>query len=222
MVVRRRMEFELEKARARAHILEGLRVALKHLDEIIELIRKSPDADAARDRMMKRYKLSEIQAQAILDMQLRRLAALERKKIEDEYKEIIAQIKVLEGLLHSPAKMRTVVADELRQVKEAYGDRRRTQIARLGAGSKSLIPVLTAADLLPEREIWVTATTEGLVSRTLDEKPPRISGLAAPRFFTAGQYARHIIPGLIPGRSGWHPGRGSAGSRESTGWRPTA
>ena len=182
VVVRRRMEFELEKARARAHILEGLRVALKYLDEIIELIRKSPDADAARDRMMKRYKLSEIQAQAILDMQLRRLAALERKKIEDEYKEIIAQIKVLEGLLHSPAKMRTVVADELRQVKEAYGDRRRTQIARLGAGSKSLIPVLTAADLLPEREIWVTATTEGLVSRTLDEKPPRISGLAAPRF----------------------------------------
>jgi DNA gyrase subunit A len=182
VVVRRRLEFDLEKARARAHILEGLRVALKHLDEIIELIRKSPDADVARERLMKRYKLSEIQAQAILDMQLRRLAALERKKIEDEYKEILAQIKTLEGLLRSPGRMRAVVADELRQVKEAYSDRRRTQIARLGAGSKSLIPVLTAANLLPEREVWVTATANGLVARTLDEKPPRPSGLAAPRF----------------------------------------
>jgi DNA gyrase subunit A len=182
VVVRRRLEFDLEKARARAHILEGLRVALKYLDEIIELIRKSPDADAARDRLMKRYKLSDLQAQAILDMQLRRLAALERKKIEDEYKEVLATIKALEGVLHSAARMRTLVAAELRQVKEAYADRRRTQIARLGAGSKSLIPVLTAADLLPEREIWVSGSAEGLVSRTLDEKPPRPSGMAAPRF----------------------------------------
>ena len=182
VVVRRRLEFDLEKAHARAHILEGLRVALQHLDEIIELIRKSPDADVAKERLMKRYKLSEIQAQAILDMQLRRLAALERKKIEDEYKEVLATIKMLEGLLRSPAKMRTVVADELRQVKEAYGDRRRTQIARLGAGAKAVIPMLTAADLLPEREIWVSATAEGLVARTLDDKPPRPSGMAAPRF----------------------------------------
>ncbi len=182
VVVRRRLEFDLEKARARAHILEGLRVALKHLDEIIELIRKSPDADAARNRLMRRYKLSDIQAQAILDMQLRRLAALERKKIEDEYKEVLATIKTLEGLLRSAVKMRTLVADELRQVKESYSDRRRTQIARLGPGAKAVIPVLTTADLLPEREIWVSASSEGLVSRTLDEKPPRPSGTAAPRF----------------------------------------
>lgn len=182
IVIRRRAEFELDKARQRAHILEGLRVALKHLDEIIELIKKSPDADIARDRLMKRYRLSDIQAQAILDMQLRRLAALERKKIEDEYKEVVAQIKTLEALLHSPLKLRQTVATELRQVKEAFSDRRRTQITRLGAGAKSVLPVLTATDLLPEQTVWVSATSDGLVSRTLDEKPPRISGSIAPRF----------------------------------------
>ncbi len=182
VVIRRRGEYELEKARQRAHILEGLRVALKYLDEIIELIKKSPDAETARDRLMKRYRLSEIQAQAILDMQLRRLAALERKKIEDEYKELIAQIKTLEALLSSPLKLRQTVAGELHQVKETYADRRRTQITRLGAGAKSVLPVLTATDLLPEQTVWVSATEDGLVSRTLDEKPPRISGSMAPRF----------------------------------------
>lgn len=182
VVIRRRGEFELEKARARLHILEGLRVALKHLDEIIDLIKKAPDADIARDRLMKRYRLTEIQAQAILDMQLRRLAALERKKIEDEYRELLAQIKQLEGLLRSPLKMRQTVAAELRQVKNDYGDRRRTQITRLGADAKSVLPVLTATDLLPEQTVWVSATSDGLLSRTLDEKPPRISGSAAPRF----------------------------------------
>lgn len=182
VVIRRRGEYELQKARSRLHILEGLRVALKHLDEIIDLIKKAPDADIARDRLVKRYRLSEIQAQAILDMQLRRLAALERKKIEDEYKELLAQIKLLEGLLHSPLKMRQTVATELRQVKEEYGDRRRTQITRLGAGAKSVLPVLTATDLLPEQTVWVAATSDGLISRTLDEKPPRISGTLAPRF----------------------------------------
>ena len=181
-VVRRRGEFELEKARQRAHILEGLRTALKFLDEVIELIRKAPDADMARDRLMKRFKFSELQAQAILDMQLRRLAALERKKIEDEYKELQALIKQLEALLRSPARMRQTVADELRLVKETYGDRRRTQIARRGAGARAATPVLTAADLMPERTVWVAATAEGLVSRTHDEKPPRLSGTAAPSF----------------------------------------
>ncbi len=181
-VIKRRAEFELEKARQRLHILEGLRVALRHLDEIIALIKKAPDADVARDRLMKRYRLSDVQAQAILDMQLRRLAALERQKIEDEYKELLAQIKHLEGLLRSPLKMRETVAQELVQVKEQYGDRRRTQITRLGAGAKSVLPVLTATDLLPEQVVWVSATSDGLISRTLDEKPPRISGTAAPRF----------------------------------------
>jgi DNA gyrase subunit A len=182
VVIRRRGEYELEKARSRLHILEGLRVALKHLDAIIDLIKKAPDADIARDRLMKRYRLSEIQAQAILDMQLRRLAALERKKIEDEYRELLAQIKLLEGLLRSPLKMRQTVAAELCQVKEEFGDRRRTQITRLGADAKSVLPVLTATDLLPEQTVWVAATSDGLISRTLDEKPPRLSGTAAPRY----------------------------------------
>jgi DNA gyrase subunit A len=182
VVIRRRGEYELEKARQRAHILEGLRVALKHLDAIIELIKKSADADTARERLMKRYNLSEIQAQAILDLQLRRLAALERKKIEDEYKEVTALIKALEALLRSPLRLRQTVATELRQVKEAYSDRRRTQITRLGAGAKSVLPVLSATDLLPEQTVWVSVTSDSLISRTLDEKPPRISGSMAPRF----------------------------------------
>jgi DNA gyrase subunit A len=110
-VVRRRAEHDLEKARQRAHILEGLRIALKNLDEVIDLIRKAPDVETARIRLMKRFRLSEIQAQSILDMQLRRLAALERKKIEEEYKEVTALIKELESLLRSPKKMRGLVGD---------------------------------------------------------------------------------------------------------------
>ena len=131
-VIKRRAEFDLEKAKQRAHILEGYLIALKNLDEIIELIRSAADVDAARNKLMKRFKLTEPQATAILDMQLRRLAALERKKIETEYKEITAVIKQLIDLLKSPKKMRGVVADELLKVKEQYGDRRRTQIVNLG------------------------------------------------------------------------------------------
>lgn len=178
-VIRRRAEYDLEKARQRAHILEGLRVALRHLDEIIDLIRRSADTDQARERLMKRYKLTETQALAILEMPLKRLAALERKKIEDEYKELQMQIKNLEALLRSPLKMRQTVADELRQVKESYGDRRRTQIAHLGAGTQ-VAPVLTASELLPERNVWIQVTAEGLISRTIEDKPPRIAGTAAP------------------------------------------
>jgi DNA gyrase subunit A len=178
-VVRRRTEYDLEKARQRAHILEGYRVALKNLDEVIDMIRKAPDVDTARARLMKRFKLSEIQAQAILDMPLRRLAALERKKIEEEYKEVIALIKELEALLRSPRKMRQVIGDELLAAKEAFGDRRRTQIVRLGKGEgkKSL---LTIEDLAPEKTAWVAATRAGQVWRTLDDKPPRQSGSDAP------------------------------------------
>ena len=102
-------------------------VALKNLDEVINIIRSASDVDSARGKLMKRFKLTELQANAILDMQLRRLAALERKKIETEYKEVTATIKDLENLLKSPKRMRGVVADELLKVKDQYGDRRRTQ-----------------------------------------------------------------------------------------------
>lgn len=179
-VIKRRAEYDLEKARARAHILEGYLVALKNLDEIIELIKKSPDVETARERLMKRYKLSEIQANAILEMQLRRLAALERKKIETEYKEILALIKELESLLKSPAKMRSVAAEELLRVKTAYGDKRRTQIVNLKAG-KEKKHVLTSTQLLPEQVVWVGMNADGILSRTRDEKPPRPSGSDAPK-----------------------------------------
>jgi DNA gyrase subunit A len=149
-IVRRRSQFELEKARQRLHILEGYRVALKNLDEVIDLIRKAPDADQARTRLMKRFKLSEIQAQAILDLQLRRLAALERKKIEEEFKEILARIKELEALLRSPKKMRQVVSEELLAVKEKFNDRRRTHNVVLKAGQTSA-SLARSSEQVPEK-----------------------------------------------------------------------
>jgi DNA gyrase subunit A len=182
VVIRRRSEYDLEKARQRAHILEGYLIALKNLDAVIDLIRKSPDADTAKVRLMKRFRLSDLQAQAILDMQLRRLAALERKKIEEEYKAIQTQIKALVALLKSPKKMRELCSEELGQVKELYGDRRRTVI--MGATSveaKGVAP-LPGVSLAPEQIVWVCVTDEGLISRTEDEKSPRISGNAAPKF----------------------------------------
>ncbi len=179
-VIRRRAEYDLEKAKARAHILEGYLVALKNLDEIIELIKKSPDVETARERLMKRYKLSEIQANAILEMQLRRLAALERKKIETEYKEVLALVKELESLLKSVGKMRALAAEELLKVKAAYSDKRRTQIVNLKEG-KEKKHVLTSTQLLPEQVVWVGMNAEGILSRTRDEKPPRSSGSDAPK-----------------------------------------
>jgi DNA gyrase subunit A len=179
VVVRRRSQYELEKARARAHILEGLRVALKNLDEVIALIRRAADADVARTRLMKRFRLSEIQAQAILDMALRRLAALERKKIEEEYKEVTLLIKELESLLRSPKKMRQVVSTELLAVQEAYADRRRTQIIQLKAGETGSTAHLMG-DITPQKKVWLSVTREGLVSRSLDENQPRSSGREVP------------------------------------------
>ena len=179
-VIKRRAEYDLDKAKQRAHILEGYLVALKNLDEVIKLIRNAPDVQAARAKLMKKYKLTEIQANAILEMQLRRLAALERKKIDTEYKEVKADIKTLEGLLKSPKKMRGVVADELVEVKADYGDRRRTQIVSVEEG-KAAQP-MTARDLLPEQTVWVGVTVDGLASRTRDDKSPRPSGNEAPRW----------------------------------------
>ncbi len=171
VVVRRRSEFDLARAKHRQHILEGLRVALKHLDEIIALIRNSPDADQARARLMKRYDLTEIQAQAILDMQLRRLASLERKKIEDEYREVVAEIKDLEALLRSPRRMRQTVEQELAGMKEIYGDRRRTQIFSLKDGD-SARSLLTTTDLTAAQSVWVGVTADGKIGRTHGETMP--------------------------------------------------
>jgi DNA gyrase subunit A len=178
-VIRRRSEHDLEKARQRAHILEGLRIALLNLDEVIDLIRKAPDVETARTRLIKRFRLSDLQAQAILDMQLRRLAALERKKIEEEYKEVLAHIRELEGLLRSPKKMRQSVSDELLVVKEAYGDRRRTQIVSVKQGA-SKRALLTTTDLAPDKAVWICVTPDGLIWRTHEGELPRQSGSDAP------------------------------------------
>jgi DNA gyrase subunit A len=178
-VVKRRTEYDLGKARARAHILEGLRIALGHLDEIIALIKAAPDVETARAKLMKRYKLSEIQATAILDMQLRRLAALERKKIELEYKEMMVTIKILEGLLSSPRKMRQAVSDELVAVKEKYGDRRRTQLVNLKKGGK-VEHITVTSSMAPDQPAWVTVSADGIISRREGESAPRLSGREAP------------------------------------------
>ncbi|MDQ3249698.1 MAG: DNA gyrase subunit A, partial [Chloroflexota bacterium] len=129
VVLTRRTEFQLSKARERAHILEGLRIALEFLDEVIQLIRTSDSAEAARSGLMTRFGLSQVQAQAILDLQLRRLAALERQKIEDEYQELMTRIAFLLDLLAHPEKIRQIVRDDILMLKDKYGDERRTAIA---------------------------------------------------------------------------------------------
>jgi len=157
-IITRRANYELDKARQRAHILEGLRVALAHLDEIIQTIRSSRTAETARANLMKNFKLTEIQANAILDMPLRRLAALERKKIEDEYKELLAQIKTLEELLKSRKKVLGVIKDELTELKEKYGSPRRTLIVDYATTAGE---VTTARDLVPVEDVVVAVTESG-------------------------------------------------------------
>lgn len=178
-IIRRRSEYDLERARKRAHILEGLLVALHNLDEVIALIRRAPDAELAKTRLVKRFRLSDLQAQAILDMPLRRLAALERKKIEEEYKDMQAQIKNLEALLRSPKKMRQVVAQELNTIRDAFSDARRTQILQPTEGEISH-SLLTTTDLVPQQFVWVMASPDGLLARTVEDKLPRLSGREAP------------------------------------------
>ncbi len=158
-VVRRRTEFDLARAQERAHILEGLKIALDNLDEVIATIRASADSDAARSALMQRFGLSDVQANAILEMQLRRLAALERKKIEDEYEAIIRLIGELEDLLGNPRKILTVITDELTELKRKYGDDRRTRI-QADANRE-----LTAEDLVTAEDVVVTLSQRGYIKR---------------------------------------------------------
>ncbi len=179
-IVKRRSEFDLQQARDRAHVLEGLRIALANLDEVIGVIRRSRTVETARVNLRKRFKLTVIQAQAILDMPLRRLASLERRKIEEEYKQVKARIRQLEALLRSPKKMRLAVAEELLAIKEEFGDRRRTQIVHL-KGGREAVPV-RMSDLAPDKTVWVMASPAGEVARTLENKLPRQSGSQAPKW----------------------------------------
>jgi len=159
LIVVRRTQYQLKAAKLRAHILEGLMIALKNLDAVINTIKKSRDADAAKINLIKKFKLTDIQAQAILDMQLRRLAALERKKIEDEYKAIKKTIDQLITLLLSPEKVITTISNELTELKSQYGDARRTKII------KASLKGFSEEDLEPEEACLVTMTESGYIKR---------------------------------------------------------
>jgi DNA gyrase subunit A len=158
-IVRRRTEFDLARARERAHILEGLKIALDNLDEVIKTIRASVDTDAARAALVKRFKLSEAQANAILEMQLRRLAALERKKIEDEYEAVIRLIAELEDLLANPRKVLMAIRDELDELIRKYGNDRKTRI------ESDANRELTAEDLVAAEDVVVTLSQRGYIKR---------------------------------------------------------
>ncbi|OGH11384.1 MAG: DNA gyrase subunit A [Candidatus Levybacteria bacterium RIFCSPLOWO2_01_FULL_36_13] len=159
LVVKRRSEFELKQAQARLHILEGLKIAVDNIDAVIKTIRASSDQDEAKKNLMTKFKLSEIQATAILDMQLRRLAALERQKIEDEYKMVKETIAYLEDLLAHPAKMLTVIKDELIKLKERYNDARRTKVFKGKVGEFS------EEDLIQNEPTVITLTDTGYIKR---------------------------------------------------------
>ena len=158
-IVRRRTTFDLARAQERAHILEGLKIALDNLDEVIKTIRASADSDAARAALVSRFKLSEAQANAILEMQLRRLAALERKKIEDEYEQVIRLIAELEDLLANPRKILEAIRDELEELKRKYGDERKTRI------QADVNRELTAEDLVAAEDVVVTLSQRGYIKR---------------------------------------------------------
>ncbi len=159
-VIRRRTEYELERARHRAHVLEGLLIALANLDEVIETIKRSESVEAARHNLIRRFELTEIQAQAILDMQLRRLAALEVQKIQDEHADLIKQIAYYEDLLANPHKILQLVRDDLEELRETYGDERRTTITPGDDAAD-----FSAEDLIPREDVLISITRRGYVKR---------------------------------------------------------
>ncbi|MBC1803238.1 DNA gyrase subunit A [Listeria booriae] len=159
IVIRRRTEFELRKAEARAHILEGLRIALDNIDAVIKLIRASKTADIAKEGLMTQFSLSDKQAQAILDMRLQRLTGLERDKIEDEFNSLMALITDLKEILADDERILEVIREELTEIKEKYADKRRTEIL---AGD---LVSLEDEDLIPEEEVAITLTNKGYIKR---------------------------------------------------------
>ena len=159
VIIKRRTAFELRRAEARAHILEGLRIALDHLDEVISLIRNSKTTDIARNGLIERFNLSEKQAQAILDMRLQRLTGLEREKIEEEYAELLKLIQELKAILADEEKVLEIIREELIDIKERFNDERRTDIVIGGAD------FLEDEDLIPEENIVITLTHQGYIKR---------------------------------------------------------
>ncbi|MBT2692176.1 DNA gyrase subunit A [Bacillus sp. ISL-55] len=159
VVIRRRTEFELRKAEARAHILEGLRIALDNLDAVISLIRSSRTTDIAREGLMTQFKLSEKQAQAILDMRLQRLTGLEREKIEEEFQNLMQLISELKAILADKEKVLEIIREELTEIKERFNDERRTEIVSGG------LEMIEDEDLIPRENIVITLTHNGYVKR---------------------------------------------------------
>ncbi len=159
IVIERRTKYELRKAEDRAHILEGLRIALDHIDEVINTIRASANRDEAKKNLIAKFSLSERQADAILDMRLSALAALERKKIEDEYNELIARIAYLKDLLEHPEKILGLIKDDLKYVTEKYGDKRRTEIVPHALGQ------FKAEDLIPDEQVIVSLSRSNYIKR---------------------------------------------------------
>jgi DNA gyrase subunit A len=158
-VIIRRTKFDLAEAEKRAHILEGLKIALDNLDAIIKLIRNAKDGDEAREGLMTKFKLSDIQAKAILDMRLQRLTGLERQKIEDEYREVIKLIEQLNAILASEKLQYKLIKDELKQVKKDYGDERRTEIVMKAEDFK-------VEDMIKNEDVVITITHNGFIKRT--------------------------------------------------------
>jgi len=158
VVVTRRAQYDLRKAKERAHILEGYRIALEHLDAVIKLIRASQTTEEARAGLMKKFELTEIQANAILDLRLQRLVALERQKIEDEYVQLLKTIAGLEELLRSERRIYGAVKEEINVLKKKFGDKRRTQIVE-AEGEFAI------EDLIPDQPVVITATAGGYIKR---------------------------------------------------------
>lgn len=159
-VVVRRTQYELREAEKRAHILEGYLIALDHLDEVISLIRSSRDPETARNGLMERFELSEIQARAILDMRLQRLTGMERDKIQEEYRELMAFIEELKGILESEEKRMQIIKDELAEVRDRYNDARRTTIEHNAED-------FNYEDMIPNEEVIITVSHEGYIKRTV-------------------------------------------------------
>lgn len=160
VVITRRSQYDLQKAKDRAHILEGFRIALDNLDEVISTIRNSESVDIARNSLMEKFNLSQIQVQAILDMQLRRLAHMEQQKIIDEYNEVLRTISYLEDLLASPRKILYLIKEEIEELKEKHGDKRRTSIHR------EEVEEFQEEDLIPHQNVVITLSEQGYIKRT--------------------------------------------------------
>ena len=175
-VVRRRTEYDLRKAEARAHILDGYKIALDNIDEVIDVIRKSQTTDDAKTNLIKRFKLTEIQATAILAMQLRSLAGMERQKIEEELAELKKLISELQKILADEKEILKIIKDEMIELKEKYGDERRTKVVKGELGK------LSDEDLVPDEQVVVTLTSANYIKRSSIAEYKRAGDLAGAGF----------------------------------------